>query len=269
MRSSRSNAFWWPRTTAGSCARRAYRGAIQEEDERDGARRLLTAMAPRPEWAGRRFLALYTGVKLLPHGTDSPTALRVRNQAAALADKDPASRRAKIHGSPDTSDAAAVRAYAARQSDGALRAQATALAADIERLLAPQPLAEFARIQRARVRHRAGAAGRCARRAMCCTRRVGGGATLQRPACWPTCAKPAVAERRRTATARARLVGRTGSRAFRAAVELRTVPAKISRADQLALLAAADAIYGTGLINGRERAELRAVPSLVDRQDRA
>ena len=37
------------------------------------------------------------------------------------------------------------------------------------------------------------------------------------------------------------------------------MPAKISRADQLALLdAAADAIYGTGLINGRERAELRA-----------
>ena len=35
-----------------------YRGAVQEEDEREAARQLLAAMAARDEWAGRRFAAL-------------------------------------------------------------------------------------------------------------------------------------------------------------------------------------------------------------------
>ena len=68
-------------------------------------------------------------------GAQSGSGTRRQGSGTAL--------RAKIHGSPDASDAAAVRAYAARQSDGALRAQATVLAADIERLFAPQPLAEL------------------------------------------------------------------------------------------------------------------------------
>ena len=66
-----------------------YRGAIQEEDEREGARRLLTAMSAQPAWIGQRFVALRTGVRLLPHGADTASAQKVRNMAAALADRDP------------------------------------------------------------------------------------------------------------------------------------------------------------------------------------
>jgi len=82
---------------------RFYRGAIQEEDERDAARALLTEMASRDEWIGWRFAALRAGVRLLPHGRDTASAQKVRNMAAALADRDPAFAplRVKIHGSPD------------------------------------------------------------------------------------------------------------------------------------------------------------------------
>jgi hypothetical protein len=44
-----------------------YRGALQEEDEREGARNLLQAMAMRPDWTGFRFVALRAGVRMLPH----------------------------------------------------------------------------------------------------------------------------------------------------------------------------------------------------------
>ena len=57
---------------------RFYRGAIQEEDERDGARKLLTAMAARPEWIGFRYPALLSGARLLPHGEEGASAQTVR-----------------------------------------------------------------------------------------------------------------------------------------------------------------------------------------------
>jgi hypothetical protein len=63
-----------------------YRGAIQAEGERDGARQLLVAMAARPEWIGYRYPALRSGARLLPHGSDTPSAQQVRQSAAALAD---------------------------------------------------------------------------------------------------------------------------------------------------------------------------------------
>jgi hypothetical protein len=47
-----------------------YRGAIQEEDEREGARALLLAMAARDDWVGWRYASLRTGARLLPHGAD-------------------------------------------------------------------------------------------------------------------------------------------------------------------------------------------------------
>ena len=80
-----------------------YRGAIQEEDEREAARNLLAAMAAREEWIGYRFPALRIGVRLLPHGADAASAQKVRNMAAAIADRDPAFQRlrVKIHGTPD------------------------------------------------------------------------------------------------------------------------------------------------------------------------
>ncbi len=92
-------------TDSGWILRKAqfYRGAIQEEDEREAARELLTAMAARDEWIGYRYPALRAGVRLLPHSADTASAQRVRNMAAAIADRDPAFQplRVKIHNSPD------------------------------------------------------------------------------------------------------------------------------------------------------------------------
>jgi len=50
---------------------RFYRGGIQEEDEREAARALLTALAARDDWIGWRYPALRAGVRLLPHGRDT------------------------------------------------------------------------------------------------------------------------------------------------------------------------------------------------------
>ena len=121
-----------------------YRGAIQEEDEREAARSLLTAMATQGDWIGYRYPALRAGVRLLPHGADTASAQKVRNMAAAIADRDPAFQtlRVKIHGSPDASDAASVREYAAKVADPALKQQADALAAEIDRVYAPRPLGD-------------------------------------------------------------------------------------------------------------------------------
>ena len=70
-----------------------YRGAIQEEDEREAARSLLAAMATQGDWIGYRYPALRAGVRLLPHGADTASMQRVRNMAAAIADRDPAFQR--------------------------------------------------------------------------------------------------------------------------------------------------------------------------------
>ncbi len=124
---------------------RFYRGAIQEEDEREAARDLLAAMAAREEWIGYRFSALRIGVRLLPHGADAASAQKVRNMAAAIADRDPTFQRlrVKIHGTPEASDAASVREYGANLSDPGLRQQADALAAEIDRVYTPPPLGEL------------------------------------------------------------------------------------------------------------------------------
>jgi hypothetical protein len=242
---------------------RFYRGAIQEEDEREGARRLLTALASRPDWAERRFLALYTGVKLLPHSADSPTAQRMRNQAAALAGADAGfeTLRAKIHGAPDLSDAAAVRAYAARQADAAVRAQAIALAAEIERLFAPRPLPELLDANLRAFESAPAVLGALRQTRDQLHKDSGAGARFLATSGLLAAlrdALPAVtggALRLRALD----LAVALEAEHFKAAAELRAVAGQVSRADELVLLsAAAEAAYGCGLVNGRERAELRA-----------
>ena len=141
-RSYWSRSSWSPPTTVGSSASALfYRGALQEEDEREGARNLLQAMAARPEWAGYRFVALRMGVRLLPHGLDTASAQKVRQMAAALSDRDAgfAALRAKIHGTPEAGDAARVRSYAAAAKPE-LRASYEELAAEIDRVYQPKPL---------------------------------------------------------------------------------------------------------------------------------
>ena len=96
-----------------------YRGAIQEEDEREGARNLLIALSGEQEWITYRYLGLRSGVRLLPHGKDTASAQKVRQMAASLAKQDRHFKklRVKIHGSPDASDAQMVRAYAKNKSN--------------------------------------------------------------------------------------------------------------------------------------------------------
>ena len=120
-----------------------YRGAIQEEDEREGARKLLTHLAAQPEWIESRFGALRAGARLLPHGEDSASAQGVRQESAALSDRDRGFRslRAKIHGAPDAGDADRVRDYARQVSDAGLRERYEALASQIDAVYQSQPLA--------------------------------------------------------------------------------------------------------------------------------
>jgi len=120
-----------------------YRGAIQEENERAGARQLLTALLADPDWIGPRFVALRTGVQLLPHGQDSASIGRVRQWSASLSEDDPAFMplRIKIHGSPGAEDAARIRDFAKNVTDQALLDRYEALAKEIDSVYSAEPLA--------------------------------------------------------------------------------------------------------------------------------
>ena len=238
-----------------------YRGAIQEEDEREAARRLLETMSGMPAWTGHRFVALRTGARLLPHGADNASAQKVRNLAAALADKDAAFQplRVKIHGSPEASDAESVRAYAARARDAAAAQQARALADEIDRVYAPRPMAQMLEAAESAL-----AGVNVLPRLLADARAVFAG-------------NPGADERLRTsalllAALRDELpaVGRAAQRIalldlsleaeaehFRAATQLRAAAGTASRETLLTRLrAGVDAAYGTGLIGVRQRAEL-------------
>ena len=119
-----------------------YRGAIQEEDEREGAKLLLEHLAAAPEWNTTRFSALRSGARLLPHGQASASAQKVRQESAALQDKDKgfARLRAKIHGSPDAGDAALVRDYASSVQNTELKQRYLSLADMIDGVYQREPL---------------------------------------------------------------------------------------------------------------------------------
>jgi hypothetical protein len=121
-----------------------YRGAVQEEDEREAARQLLIAMAARPAWILERYPALRTGARLLPHGEETASLQKVRQGATALSERDFgfARLRAKIHAHLEASDAEQVRGYGRASSDETVKAKAEALAGEIERLFQPPPLAD-------------------------------------------------------------------------------------------------------------------------------
>lgn len=122
-----------------------YRGAIQEEDERDGARTLLTALAAKSEWIGMRYPALRIGVQLLPHGGDSVSVQKVRQMSSSLAEKDKAfiKLRTRIHTLPDGENARLVREYAEKITDLQLRAEYIELAKEIDRVFQSLPLSKL------------------------------------------------------------------------------------------------------------------------------
>jgi hypothetical protein len=119
-----------------------YRGAIQEEDERNFARELLLAMSAQPERITDRFAELRVAARMLPHGASTASIQKVRQDSASLADNDPGFKplRAKIHGAPGAEDAASVRGYAAGLDEPGERAPYLALADEIDLIYQAEPL---------------------------------------------------------------------------------------------------------------------------------
>ena len=239
-----------------------YRGAIQEEDEREGARTLLEYLVAQPEWVGTRYPALRIGARLLPHGQETASAQKVRQESAALSDRDPGflQLRAKIHGSPDAGDAARVRDYAAGVGDAELKSRYRALAGLIDGVYRGQPLTE---VLEADSKVLSGApwlqdllgdaiAALRADDSPASRHRVTAGLLAELRDALPRIHAPA---------ARLRVLDlslRVEDANFRAGAELRDAVADTSRAERVELLrAAVQAAYGAGLINGRERAALQ------------
>lgn len=126
-----------------------YRGAIQEENERDGARDLLITLSGQKEWITYRYLGLRTGARLLPHGKDTASVQQVRQMAASLAEKDKnfIKQRVKIHGSPDAGDAEMVRQYVKNKRGKNISdySQYLALADEIDGVYKAPPLSDLLR----------------------------------------------------------------------------------------------------------------------------
>ncbi|MEE9148709.1 MAG: PEP/pyruvate-binding domain-containing protein [Candidatus Tectomicrobia bacterium] len=134
---------------------RFYRGALQAEDEIRAARRLLLGLLHIPAWTTQGFLPLREGARLLSHGRGTATVTEVRQLSASLNKKDQGFRRLrnKIHAKPALADAAQVRQYAKRVNDPALVKAYQRLAAAIEEVFTPVPLAKTLQALAARIDH--------------------------------------------------------------------------------------------------------------------
>jgi len=241
---------------------RFYRGALQEEDEREAARQLLMAMAAQPQWTGTGFLALRSGVRLLPHGRESASLQRVRQLAASLAEQDEGFRpqRAKIHGAPGAEDADQVRGYAAGLRDPAARVPYLELADEIDRIYRATPLEQ--ELETLAERYTAApwlqnllreSAGRLRADGSANNRYATSGALLAR-------LRQAL-PRIHSASVRLDILDlslRVESEHFRAATELRPSLSRATRRQRVEYLRAAGlAGFGTGLINSRLLAQLQ------------
>jgi hypothetical protein len=119
---------------------RYYRGAVQAENETAMARELLLGLAAKDIWNSRGFIPLRLGANFLEHGVETSSVARVRQQSLALSEKDKKflPLRVKIHNQPDGEDAQRVRDYAAGIRDPELAAKYEGLAAEIDKVFAPE-----------------------------------------------------------------------------------------------------------------------------------
>ena len=240
-----------------------YRGAIQEEDEREGGRALLEHLAAQGEWIGPRYAALRIGVRLLPHGEAQASAQQVRQKSAALSDKDRGflSIRAKIHGSPDASDADRVREYAAGVSDDQLRSRYEALADLIDRVHQPEPLTD---VLEANAKEFSGGPWlqKLLRDAAAALAAGGSASNRFKVTAGLLADLRESMSRIRSAGARLRVLDltlRLEDEHFRAGAELRRSLDGMTRKQRLALLGqASEAAYGIGLVKAREHEALTA-----------
>ena len=239
-----------------------YRGAIQEEDEAEGARSLLEALSAEPEWIGLRFPAMRIGVRLLPHGNDTASVQKVRQLSASLSDQDAGFKglRGKIHGTPDAGDARRVRDYAAGVSDTTMKAKYLELANEIDRVYEPRPLPEL--LESSAKRYSGGPWLQKLLRdaAAAYTRDPGSENHYQVTAALLADLRENMS-RIRSASARVSVMDLSlavEAANFRASAALRERLPQANRRQRVAWLqAAVDAAYGTGAINGRGREELR------------
>ncbi len=239
---------------------RFYRGAIQEEDEARGGRDLLVAMSAEPEWTGHRYPALRIGARLLPHGKESGSAQKVRQESASLSDQDPGfkSLRGKIHGTPDAGDAERVREYARTVTDPALKAKYEQLAEDIDAVYQAAPLPEL--LEAEAIRYTAAPWLQALLRKAASDYAGDAGAESR----YRTTAS-LLAELRdalpkiRSASVRVDILDLSlavEAENFRASIELREQLPRASRHQRVAWLRSAlDAAYGAGVINQRGRGE--------------
>jgi len=125
---------------------RFYRGALQDEDETAGGRRLLMTLAADPAWRDGRFLVLREAARLLPHGRETALLTELRQESRTLAEADPRFDpiRTKLHIRPEPADAEQVRGYASRIADPARADAYRRLADTIDAFFQPPPLTEAA-----------------------------------------------------------------------------------------------------------------------------
>ncbi len=119
---------------------RYYRGAVQAENETAKARELLLGLAGKDVWASRGFIPLRIGTNLLEHGAETISVAKVRQLSLALSEKDEKflPLRIKMHNQPDREDAQRVRDYAEGVYDRDLAAEYKYLAAEIDKVFAPE-----------------------------------------------------------------------------------------------------------------------------------
>jgi len=248
-----------------------YRGAIQEEDEREGARQLLLSMARDPYWTGPGFSAWRAGARLLPHGQDSASIDRVRQLSASLSDRDPGFRqlRAKIHGAPDAGDAQRVRDYSAGPGIVELAEAYRQLADAIDAVYAPGLVAE--QLEQFLRRYPAdGLAEPVAAVQQTLTESHDSLLRLQASGHLLAALHEAIVavEDPEWKLAALDLGFAMETEFFSAATAFRLNLAQRSRADHVAALtAAAEAAYGTGLINVRLHSELRQLLDSISGTD--
>ena len=115
---------------------RFYRGALQEEDERAGARKLLLRLLDDDVRVDRELALIRAAARLLPHGANTRSAKSVRQLSSDLSERDPGflTLRNKIHVQPQAADARAVRDYAATSAEPQLKKDLLRLAQEIENL---------------------------------------------------------------------------------------------------------------------------------------
>ena len=239
-----------------------YRGAIQEEDEREAARNLLVEMVSRPEWIGPGFPALRVSVRMLPHGVNSASIQKVRQLSASLSDKDAGFKplRAKIHGAPEAADASSVREYAQGLGNKSKQQQYLELADEIDQIYQAAPLDE--ELVNMAARYTAapwlqelltGMAGALKSGPSASNRFITTGQLLAD--------LRTSLPRIKSATVRLEILDlslRVESENFRAASELRPGLKNVSRRQRAAYLESAGmAAFGTGVINARLLGEMK------------